>query len=210
MWASTLTCRVLVAAVLVSVAQGFMLSPAATTSSRALQQRTAALPPLRMSAGEMDRRKMLITASGGLAAVLLGSRPAVADNLVNGRAACTTIDCPAPTSEGFELVDNIVKPNEYTGKGATFKEIPRPSQVQLAAHPSVPVGARWIIVQSRGREKAQARGSSSLIALGAYNQRGCWILETAKPHCDPPQQSDGGTRRSCSILNARHRACMRV
>ena len=185
MRASTLNFRVLVAAVLVSAAQGFMLSPAATTSTRALQQRAAALPPLRMSAGEMDRRQMLLTASGGLAAVLLGSRPAGADNLVNGRAACTTIDCPAPKSDGFELVDNIVKPNEYTGKGATFKEIPRPSPLQLAARPSVAVGARWTRVQSRKRGKAQARGSYSSIALGSM--RPTWLLDSR--NCDTSMRS---------------------
>jgi len=118
------TLRVVIAALLASAAQGFLIAPAAITSPRALQQRTTALPSLRMGAGEMDRRKMVVTAAGGLAAALLGSRPAVADNLVNGRAACTVLDCPAPKTEQFELVDNIVKSNEYTGKGASFK---RPS-----------------------------------------------------------------------------------
>ncbi|KAJ1495508.1 hypothetical protein T484DRAFT_1740933 [Baffinella frigidus] len=120
------TLRVVIAALLASAAQGFLIAPAAITSPRALQQRTTALPSLRMGAGEMDRRKMVVTAAGGLAAALLGSRPAVADNLVNGRAACTVLDCPAPKTEQFELVDNIVKSNEYTGKGASFKEIPAP------------------------------------------------------------------------------------
>ena len=110
--------RALVPLLLLSTAHAFVLTPSRMNTSN---DHGRSVLTLRMATSErgaaIGRRSLIVTTAGGLAA-LIGSKPADAEML---KAACTTIDCPAPKTESLDLVDNMVKPSEYTGKGATFK-----------------------------------------------------------------------------------------